>query len=159
METLSPRKRKHGCFIAIVILLVLFGIIKGCTAYHNRPAALYERWLGEPVPSDVTELKGVYKFQLTESIAILSFKAPPERIAQIIKNNNFTPITATPHWSIPSDSRTITGGSYTGGEEWLGMSPARKKLIPDDLEIYWIPIHPESKISGRFLYYSALSNS
>jgi hypothetical protein len=60
---------KHACRRWILILVACFFGMKGCSAYSNRPAALYKRWLGTAVPAGVSMLSGHYEFWLTESIA------------------------------------------------------------------------------------------
>ncbi|YCM46691.1 hypothetical protein V2O64_11735 [Verrucomicrobiaceae bacterium 227] len=126
----APKKRKHGCLRTLLIVLLVFTAIKGCSAFVNRPSALYQKWLGTPVPEDVTELRGNFTFQLTESVAWLSFKAPPDRIAQIVQDRGLAPSL----------------------ESWL--TPI--KTLPADQVIYWVPNHPgdQSRFGGWALYYS-----
>jgi hypothetical protein len=126
----APKKQKHGCLRALCIILFIFAAIKGCSAFVDRPSALYQKWLGTPVPADVTELKGDHTFQLTESIAWLSFKAPPDRIAKIVQRRGLAP----------------------SQESWL--KPINS--LPADQVIYWVPNHSgdKSRFGGWALYYS-----
>lgn len=156
---LPPKRKKGGCLKLIVVLLLLYGVTKGCTAYQNRPTALYERWFGEPVPEDVTNLDGVFKFQLTESIAILNFSAPPERIAQIVAARGMTLVVPDIPWDqkVASQTREITVGDYTGSETWF----ARKEPYPNGQQIYWVNSNSESKsdfiLNGWALYYNTFT--
>ena len=149
--------KKKGCLKLIFILLIFFGVFKGCSAYQNRPSALYKRWLGTPVPEDVTNLKGAYKFQLTESICFLSFNAPPERITQIVAENEMTLVVPDIPWDqIDSTSQIkVTVGDFSGDGYWF----QREKPYPLGQQIYWASSNEDEKnLSGGWaLYYEPSS--
>lgn len=156
VENTGRKKRKYGCLIWIGVFLALYAACKIYSAHSNRPAGLYQTWFGTPVPKDVTELKGGHKFQLTESSAWLSFKAPPERIAEIVKNRRMRLVEAHPHWVVGSNTRVYTDGKSSGEGPWLWRSEKWHNSISGDQEIYWISSSPENIdfTSGWALYYS-----
>jgi hypothetical protein len=149
-KTNAPRSRRSGWLKWIIGVVVLVAFVKGCSAYRNRPAALYERWLGGPVPEDVTDLKGKFQFQLTESFGFLSFKAPPARIAAIVSENGFQWVEPNPPWQVESTSRQVRIGSYTGPAMWF----QRSKPFPPDQEVYWQGRKGDDPMNGGWaLYY------
>ena len=143
----------------IIALIIAFVAMKGCSAYRNRPVALYERWIGSSVPSDVSNLEGGYKFQLTESIAWLSFVAPEGRVSDIVESKGMLEVLPETPWHVKVDSRSVTLGGSLQLTNWFNLASWEGGAIPEDLRVFWLS-NAEQKtetFSGWALYYSPSS--
>ncbi len=123
--------------------------------YSNRPSALYQRWIGGPIPADVTQIEGRSEFALAESTRWLSFHTTPSRIDTIRSHLGMSPVVALNGWSGPAavEEVLINGRSYHTG--WFGYGMHRFNAHLTDLQVYWKP-HDSGDLfsSGYALYYS-----
>ena len=150
------RGKRWKIFIALVIGFVA---MKGCSSYQNRPAALYQRWIEDKVPSDISNLKGGFKFQLTESIAWLTFVAPESRVFQIVQAKKMLEVSPRTPWHVKADSRGVELGGVRKNTNWFEISSWEGGAIPEDLKVFWLS-NDEGKtmtFSGWALYYSPSS--
>ena len=144
---------------AIILLIVVFVAMKGCSAYRNRPVALYERWIEDDVPSDVSSLKGGYKFQFTESIAWLTFVTPERRVSQIVKSKGMLEVTPEIPWHVKVDSRPVKIADSKQYTNWFNLGSWDGGAIPEDLRVFWLS-NGENKtetFSGWALYFAPSS--
>ena len=79
-----PKSKRFGCLKWLGIIVFVYLV---CSAYQNWPGVFCERRLGAPVQEDSTNLKGRFHVYLNESLGWFRFDAPPERIAQIVGQN------------------------------------------------------------------------
>lgn len=140
---------------AAVILILVVYTFKGFSAFRNRPSALYQRWMGSELPGDVTNLRGNYKFYLTESVAWLAFNAPPSRIAAIVDDNKLREVVPEVPWHVEVASRRVSLGSNTTKTAWFGLVGWQNSSLPEDLQVYWQSSNGiEDTSSGWALYYN-----
>ncbi len=146
---------KKGCITTLLFLVGLYVLLNFWDIYASRPSALYERWLGEPVPSDVTQLDGRSQFALTESTRWLSFHTTQSRIDTIRNHLGMSPVLALKGWGGPNvlEELQIDGRSYH--TNWFGCGMRQFTAHLTDLQVYWKPHGSgDSLSSGYALYYS-----
>lgn len=148
--------KRPGCLRIVAVIAILFVAFKVWTAYSNRPAGLYKRWIDETVPEDVSDLDGYYRFALTESTAWLSFKTTEERVAGIVEAANMHEVVSETPWNDGSDSRrySINGNNQAGN--WFDVGGLwHFKPVPRDLKVYWSSHDgSDETYSGWALYFS-----
>ena len=144
---------KRGCITTFVMAITLYAIISAWDAYQSRPTALYERWFGEPVPSDVTNLKGESRFSLTESTHQLSFNCAQERIEVIRSHLGMSKIEPDGGWHGPGVTMDIEVNGRTYHTNWFdaGLCGFRGHL--NEIQVYWKGHQPDDLIAGGYALY------
>lgn len=151
-------REKRGCLICLLSVIGIFTLASLWNSYTSRPAALYKRWFGDSVPSDVTVLDGVSRFALTESTRWLSFRTTQQRIDQIVAHLEMDTVTAPEGWQWQEGARgvnqeiTIAGETYHTNWFAHGLSRFRDHL--PEIQVYW-KAHSSDRplISGYALYF------
>lgn len=130
--------KRKGCLPIVVTGVAVLVALTLWRNYSNRPAALYERWIGDAVPDDVLHLDGHYRFALTESVAWLSFKTAEARIARIVERNELHEVVPDRPWNEKGDSRWYSIDGKRHGGNWFDIGGLwRFDPVPPDLKIYW----------------------
>jgi len=146
---------KKGCITPLLFLVGIYLLLHLWDTYTNRPEALYERWLGEPVPADVTQLDGKYEFALTESTHWLSFHTNQTRIDSIRSHLGMFPVIALKGWVGPDVLQEIQIDGRTYQTSWFGYGIHSFTDHLTDLQVYWKGRDGSDSISsGYALYYS-----
>ena len=108
------KKKVYLRILAVIAILLV--VHTAWTAYSNRPSGLYKRWIHDTIPEDVSDLKGDFRFALTESVAWLSFKTTEERIGEIVDAKNMIEVIPETPWNVRNDARRYSiNGRKQGG--------------------------------------------
>ena len=146
---------KKACITTLLLLVGICVLLNLWDIYASRPSALYEQWLGGPVPTDVTQLDGRSQFALTESTQWLSFHTTQSRIDTIRSQLGMSPVVALKGWSGPNVVQEVQIDGRTYHNSWFGdgMHPFTAHLT--DLQVYWKAHGSGDPLSrGYALYYS-----
>ena len=147
----DQQKRKSGCGRWLLILAICFLGMKACSAFTNRPVALYKRWIGTSVPSDVSSVTGDYEFWLTESIAWLAFETNQERVDKIVARLGMETVVAP----LAPGEEADEASRFSGNEAVWFLQIVTFDPMPANLQIYRKPFRDGGDYSSPswVLYY------
>ena len=123
---------KLALYILSVVLIIVGAIWLWLFSFP-RPTVLYEKWIGSPVPEDVTNLEGSYSPWSIDPNGSLSFEAPETRINAIVKEIGMFKVIPSSPWHHGSP-RSITINGKETRDTFLWGSPHS----PEDQKVYWI---------------------
>ncbi|TLD70277.1 hypothetical protein FEM03_13915 [Phragmitibacter flavus] len=127
----------RGCLKTLVLIVVFYVAISAWDSFTSRPAALYKRWLGEPVPSDVLNLTGRSQFSLAESTKWLLFKTSQNRVDEITSRLGMSKVTPANVWLRENRVQEIEVAGKTYHTNWFyaGIFHFRNHL--NEIQVYW----------------------
>ena len=153
---------KLALYILSVVLIIVGAIWLWLFSFP-RPTVLYEKWIGSPVPEDVTNLEGSYSPWSIDPNGALSFEAPETRIETIVKEKGMFEVIPSSPWHKGSPrSVTIDGDESSSGVVYFhrAFSGQDDPSLPKDLRVFWIGMDGSSiPPNGWILYYRPSSKT
>ena len=144
---------KRGCLISLAMLIALYAVVSIWDSYASRPTALYERWFGEPVPTDVTDLDGLSQFALTESTNWLSFRTSQKRIDMITSRLGMAKVVPTNSWLGPNVTQDIVVDGRHYHTNWFDEGFYRFWEHLNEVEVYWKGHQADDILAGGHALY------
>jgi hypothetical protein len=144
---------KHGCLTSLAVLVALYAIISIWVGHASRPSALYERWFGEPVPSDISDLDGLSQFALTESTNWLYFRTSQQRIDLIVSHLSMAKVSPTHGWHGPGATQDLVVAGKIYHTSWFDPGFYRLHGHLNEIQVYWKAHRPEDILAGGYALY------
>lgn len=144
---------KRGRLLCLLMVIGIYTVVSLWDNYTSRPVALYERWFGAAVPSDVAELDGLSKFAITESTNWLSFRTSQQRIDQIVARLGMDSVTASKGWQKPNVTQVITIAGKTYHTNWFDDGFFRFQDHLAEIQVYWRGHRSDHHLTGGYALY------